>query len=581
MKNIHSICIALLLGIIIGAIYVYPDVRFILESNELYKGIGFTGTSEELSYLSRVNGIYKGSYNLSDIYLFEHQNDPWFRPFIGEFIIGNIGKILNISITELDILMSFILNVILSILIFIFSYQLTKSVKLSIICSFAIMFGYNVFTADIIILKEIFAWNYSKPLWFLRPISPQFYYIPFFIALIYTNRAITPSAKIKDIAIAGMTLSILFYCNVYYWTFIYAGLGVLLLIFFGINEKKGISSIIYIYIISAIISIPYWISVFKVVNHPDYKHLQETYMMFNSRKVFLYAPYIVPAIVISILLFIYKHKARFFIISFLIGGIVCLNQQVISGKTILQQWSFYSNKTFLIISIIVSIHLVVNKYLKLYFYKYSNLISNNFYKTILATIVVLFFTSTAFSQQNNYYHANKKVFLEKQKLSNSYKWLKENTNKTDVILTDPFQDFSDPLTNYRFLLTYTDNFSYIADEGYMLISKEEVFYRILSALFFLGYGEADIEKYINKLNQLYKGADPYIGISQPSEDYYENIRIMYKTLTGRHPLESLEKYKVDYVLIENDDRFEKLIGKYSNELITVYKDRYYAVLKII
>jgi hypothetical protein len=581
MKNIHNIFVVLILSTIIGAIYIYPDIRFILEAGKEYKGIGLTGTSEELLYLSRLNGIYKGSYDLSDIYIFEHQNDPWFRPFIGEFIVGNIGKILKVNIVTLDILMSAILNIILSILTFIFSCQLTKSVRLSIICSFAIMFGYNVFTADSSILKEIFTLNYSKPLWFLRPLSPQFYYIPFLISLINTNRAINPSAKKRDIAIAGMILGLLFYCNVYYWTFIYAGLGVLFSVFLLIKERSAALNIIYIYAISIIVAIPYLVSVIKVINHPAYKHLQETYMMFNSHKVFFYTPYIIPAIFISIVLFIFEHKSRFFIASFLIGGIICLNQQIITGKTILQQWSFYTNKTFLIISILVSIYLTANKFLKHYFSEHSISISNNFYKTILVTIVVLFFTSTAFSQQNNYYHANKKFFLEKQKLSSPYKWLKENTNKTDVVLTDPYQDFYNHLTNYRFLLTHTNNFSYIHEKACMLILEEEANYRMLSALIFLGYGELNIMKYIDKQKQLFNSADPYIGIFQPSEDYYENIRIMYKTLAEREPLELLKKYKVDYILIENSDRFEKIISKYSNKLVTAYKDKHYAILKII
>ena len=318
----------LILFIIIGMVYVYPDIRFILESGKRYKGIGLTGTSEELFYLARINGIYKGSSNLSDIYCFEHQKDPWFRPFIGEFIVGNIGKMLKIDVTTMDILMSAILNVILGILVYIFSYQLSRSVKLSIICSFSIMFGYNIFSANIGILKEIFITRaYANPLWFLRPISPQFYYIPFLIALIYINRVMDISASKINISMAGITLGLLFYCNVYYWTFIYAGLAILAAICFCVKDKKGILNILRIYTISIIISVPYLMSVFKVINHPDYVYLQKNYMMFSTHKVFLYAPYIIPVIIVSSLLLVFKHRSRLFIISFLIGGIICLNQQ--------------------------------------------------------------------------------------------------------------------------------------------------------------------------------------------------------------------------------------------------------------
>ncbi|MDD4979764.1 MAG: hypothetical protein PHC54_00630 [Candidatus Omnitrophica bacterium] len=579
-KHTRKALLLVILLTIIGMIYIYPDLRFILESGKHYKGIGFTGTSEELWYLSRLNGIYKGSVNLSDIYCFEHQNDPWFRPFIGEFIVGNIGKMFEISVVNLDILASAILNIILSFLIFTFSYQLSKSVRLSIICSFAIMLGYNIFTTNAHILKEVFiAGNYAKPLWFLRPLSPQFYYIPFFIALVYTNRATNLSANKNNIAIAGITLGLLFYCNVYYWTFIYAGLGVLFFSFFLIKEKRGALNVIYIYAISIIIAIPYLISVFKVINNPAYGYLQKNYMMADSHKIFLYAPYTIPAVFISILLVTFKHKSRFFIASFLIGGIICLNQQVVTGKIMLQQWSFYTNKTFLIISIIVSAKLILDGIGKLKLIRY-NFLNNELCKTALSAIAVSVFIILAFLQQDNYYRINKEYFLEKQKIADVYKWLRENTNKSSVVLTDPYQDFSSHLTNYRFLLTYTNNFSYIAEPACMLISKEETTYRILASLIFLGYSRDDIENYINMLKQFYKSADPNNWIYSPSEGYYKIIRNEYNVLEKGNPVDMVRKYKIDYILVKNKIA-SKLASKYVNNLIVAYQDTHYTVFNLI
>lgn len=565
--------IAFILLVIIGAIYIYPDIRFILESGEQYKGIGFTGTSEELLYLLRFNGIYKGSNDLSDIYCFEHQNDPWFRPFIGEFIVGNIGRMANISVVTLDIMMSFILNIILSILIFIFSYHLTASVRAGIVCSFAVIFGYNIISASFFtILKELFiTLSYSKPLWFLRPISPQFYYIPFFISLIYAYRATNQFASKRDMVISGASLGLLFYINLFYWTFIYAGLGVLTVIYYWIKRKDGLRRIASVYVIATIISIPYWISVLKVINHPHYKFIQQRYEIISSRQPFFYAPYIIPAIVISMLLFFLKHRSRYFIVSFLTGGIICLNQQVITGRTILQQWSFYSNKTFLIISIVVTSHLMLN-----YILKYKNS-----YKTGLTYMIALFFTAAAFFQQNNYYTANKGYFLKNQRLYNVYGWLKKNTDKTDVVLTDPFQNFSGQLPGYRFLLTYTDNFSYITEPACMLISEEEVMYRILSSLLFLGYGQYDLEDYIHKIKQFMKGADPNIKIRPPSEDYYERIKSMYNALAERDPIEAVKRYKIDYILVDNDERYKGLKDRYGNNLKMVYRDSSYMLFRLI
>ena len=581
IKSIFNRAFIILLIIIIGMIYVYPDVRFILESGKHYKGIGFTGTPEELLYLSRLNGIYKGSVNLSDIYCFEHQSDPWFRPFMGEFILGNLGKIMKINLVTLDILMSAILNIILSILIFIFSYQLSKSTRLSIICSLTIMFGYNIFTKNIFVFKEIFfTGNYVKPLWFLRPISPQFYYIPFFAALIYINRATSLLASKSDIIISASVLGLLFYCNVYYWTFIYAGLGVLLLLFLVTKERRSALNIALIYAGSVIIAIPYFISFFKVINHPAYEYLQKIYMISNSHKIFFPASYVVPALLVSFLLFVLKHKHRFFIISFLAGGIICLNQQVFTGKIMLQQWLFYTNKTFSIISIFVAIELIVYVNAKFKFMRSLNFMQSNSFKTGLFSLIALTLIFTAFLQQNNYYRANKEYFLEKQKAADVFKWLRENTHKSDVVLTDPYNDFGSHLTNYRFLLTYTNNFSYIAEPACMLISEEETMYRILAAFIFLGYGDDDIRKYISISKRFYASADPAIWVNPLPESYYKMLITRYYAMKKQKPVDMVKKFKVDYILIRNEAA-AKLIEKYMNNLNIVYKDADYFVLKLI
>lgn len=579
LKLVYNIFLLFILVSIIAIIYIYPDVRFIIESGKRYQGIGMTGTNEELLYLSRINGIYKGSLNLSDIYCFEHQKDPWFRPFIGEFIIGNIGKILKIDIVTLDILMSAILNIIIAVLIFIFSYQLSKSIKWSIICGIAIIFGYNIFSANASILREIFITRtYAEPLWFLRPISPQFYYIPFLAALIYTHRAVDISASKKNILIAGITLGLLFYCNVYYWTFIYAGLGVLSVVFFCKKERKAAGSIFLIFLISIITAIPYVISTINVIKHPNYKYLQENYMMFSSRRLFLYLPYLAPAVIVASVFLLFKHKSRLFIVSFLVGGALCLNQQIITGKNILQQWSFYSNKTFLIISIILSFQAMFSGQLK--FSQLIKLISNEVFKRTLFITALLFFTFTAFSQQSNYYYANKSIFLEKQNQAGAYKWLRENGNINEVVLADPYLDFTTYMTNYRLILTYTDKFSYIAEWPCMLISDEEVNCRILSALIFFGYSEDEIKEYLSyRYVHSYKYVDPNIMIYPHSKDEQADTTAMYKELSKSPPLELIKRYRVDYALIRNTDMF-RFMGRYGNGLSEEYKDNSYTIFRI-
>lgn len=565
--------ILIFLLIVVGLIYIYPDIRFRLEAGSQYKGIGFTGGPEELWYLARINGVYKGSVNLSDIYCYEHQNDPWFRPFFGELIVGKIGKYLGLSIVNLDIFMSAALNMILALLIFIFAYQLSGSYGLSILASFSVMLGYIVFSANTGILKAMFlTGSYSQPLWFLRPISPQFYYIPFFIALIFIHRAIYTALNKTNVLIAGALLGSLFYCNLYYWTFIYAGLAVLAAIMFIKKEKTGLKTVFFIYLISFIAAIPYFISTLKVMKHPGFDFLQASYMIFPSRKLFLYFPYFIPAAIAGVLLFVFKHRMRFFISAFLAGGLLCLNHQLVTGKNILQQWSFYSNKTFLIIAMIVAVQSTYSGW------GAKNPLKRKSIKAILLTIALCFFIFVGFLQQERYYRANKELFLNKQNIAPAFNWLNQNGGKNDVVLTDPFLDHTCDLTNYRMLLTYTEKFSYIPETGCMLITEEEANYRVLSALLFLGYKEDDVAEYVMSIKRSFAAADKNIMIYSFPETFYEGLILKFKSLANMRALDAVKRYKVDYVLIENK-KAEKTLSKSANGLKVVYKDENFTILK--
>ena len=103
-----KILIFLLLSLLIGAVYIYPDIRFMAELNNDFKGITLTGTADETFYLARLKGIYKGDYKLANVGNYEHRNDIWFIPPYFEFILGSMGKALNISVPYLDIIFSFI-----------------------------------------------------------------------------------------------------------------------------------------------------------------------------------------------------------------------------------------------------------------------------------------------------------------------------------------------------------------------------------------------------------------------------------------------------------------------------------------
>lgn len=89
----------ILLSLIIGTIFIYPDLRFIKELGPDFKGITLTDSMDEVFYLARLNGVYKGDYRLANVGIYEHQNVPWTIPPFLEVIIAKIGKMIGLSVT--------------------------------------------------------------------------------------------------------------------------------------------------------------------------------------------------------------------------------------------------------------------------------------------------------------------------------------------------------------------------------------------------------------------------------------------------------------------------------------------------
>jgi len=136
-----KIWLFVLLSILIGGIYIYPDIRFILEEGKNFKGITLTGTGDEAFYLAKLNAIYKGDYRISSIGLYEHRKDICLMPPFYEIAIGLAGKSLNIPVPYLDIILSFIFPVVIFWLIYIFTYCLSGSRALGILGGSVILLG--------------------------------------------------------------------------------------------------------------------------------------------------------------------------------------------------------------------------------------------------------------------------------------------------------------------------------------------------------------------------------------------------------------------------------------------------------
>lgn len=560
--------------ITVGLIHVYPDIRFISELGHNFKGIHLMGASDESVYLSRITGvIYRNDLRLANAGVYGHQDDPIFQPSMGEVVEGLIGKALGLNAWQVDILATFLFPVLLCFLIYLLVKGLSSSFKTGILAALAVTLGYYWITPN---LKAIFSLSpvyFNQPLFFLRPISPQFHFIPFILTLYFISKVCIEKDYVFVVP-SGILAGLLFYTSIYYWTFIYAGLFALMIIELFRERLDNAKNFLFIYFISFIVGIPYLLSAAALNNLPYFSEIFLRGGGLYTHQRILPIMEIITLFFLVIMRFVFKEKKEYlyYMISFVTGGLICLNQQIITGKTVEpMHWQSYTNKVFIIICLFICASFVS---------RIKRVKSFNF--ALLFYPACFLFLALGVIQQNFYYSARSGVFRDLQAMGGILKYIHKEIPADSVILTDPFN-----LEEERMISVFTKNYPYISDSFFITsaMQDQEVEERYLFALHFFGYTALEAEKLFKYMNGgLLKGMQVhprYGGTAEKNNAYINALKQRYLELTGQDPVSLLRRYKVDYVML-NAQGQERILGK--NKIAKILNLRYtnglYALFKL-
>ena len=570
--------IVLLFALLVGLIYIYPDMEFVRSLKGGYQGIIMTATNDELKYLGQINAFYKGGNpTLSGFDNYEHKGEAWTFGFLPPLLLGALGKALAVSVTRLDLVMSFILPALLFVLIYILAFKINNSPVLSILSSFSVLLGYHLFSGKFNILNQVFKLKYSEPLWFLRPVSPQFNHILLILSLISIYIALGEKKR-GALWVSGILIGSLFYTFFYYWTFIYAGLLVFLFIFLAKKDFGSIKSVLTIYLVSFMISIPYWINLWNLVHLKNYADFEYYINVLHTRNLILPVPQTLLAV--FIIAAFYKKKKDFsfyYILAFLAGGILCINQQIVTNKLLFSgHWIGYSNKTFLIIALFASLKNFKDNFL------FARLNKAGFVSRYASLCCVGLLVFSAFIQQDGYLNRNRPFYARKQHLSGALNWLKANTAKDDVVATDPFNNMKNALPEAEDALVYSHNFNFIPVSAGTLRSQEELEDRYLISLAILGYNQNEAREFIAYNNGIYficLNASKKYGGKGPRPGYFDHLNDKYSGfLDNKMLLSMLKKYRLNYILVDNAAQAARKIK--AVDVSKVYDDGKFTVYEV-
>lgn len=559
----------ILYALVVGAIYILPHILFILEEGKNYHLSFKMYEWEARYYAARVREQYDGNYLSSDPYTFENKTKPYIRPFLSEYIVGTLGRILGLSIDNLFILGDFLFPIVIFCLFFYFLNLLVRSQSLSLLGAMVILLA-EIPDSLTALLKL------SPPetfiLTFARPIYPQFSYIFFIASLIFIYKSLI-NGKIMDILLSSFFLGLLLYIYFYHWIYIFVGLAVLSLYLALKRQLKQIKIIFFILTWSLALSIPFWINYLRLIHLPFYNEPLTRIGLMASHHIFILK--LSPLVLITFVIFYRKRDFNFlFLFSFLFGSLLCMNQQVLTGwKFVPEHWYYYADKQMAVVAGI----LLLDSFLK----------GSRFRERFIGVFLITGFTfSICMGISIQVYNYEKKKYIQHQQqdLYEALVWLQNNTKKDDVVLASDVVSMLIPIHTHNNVYWSSAIIDYANSDKDIL----ERFF-LLARLF--GMNEDEVVNYILTYRGVFFGNHYEEPLYQKSgqkarvnlvQDLYDYIIQCYRVFKREDLKTVLRRFRVDYLFY---GPYEQLIsqGRFKKDsfLDKFYDSRGIQIYKII
>ena len=355
-KRLYFIVLLIVVASLISGVYGMQHLLLLEDVNwNLQKATFFTlfQAWDAEHYLAQMREITEGHYLLSNTYLAEYKNthrSPW--PVFPFYLCAFTAKILRLEVWQLAVLMDFFLPPLIFLLAYIFLHTLTRGRWLSCLGAFTLTVLPHLGRIEIIplVFFRLLERGMTPPLLteahrsydgcFSRTINPQLTYIFLLASLLCLAKFLHTSQKQYGVlsALFGIVLS---YSYVYFSTYLYTCLGIIIICSLLFREKPLLSKTALILAGILIGSFPFWYQTFQF----SHTNLSQMAWMVKDRtpRFFSVAGYyhvayqiIFTAIVCTIIVIAILKKwmnklPGFFAIALLASGIICLNQHVLTG----------------------------------------------------------------------------------------------------------------------------------------------------------------------------------------------------------------------------------------------------------
>ncbi len=526
---------AVFLAVLVGIIMAFPQAYFRYDYKDIYQGIDLKFTDAEPFYWNRIQEVRDGYFLLGSVYLAEGKDSPYLQPPLSEIIVASLGNIFFLDTKNTILLSRFLFPILVFLFIYALVYKLTKRRVIGLISSSLILLTDNLQSIYSLLFNQTLQ---NNALSYARPVCPQVHLLFFFSFLLFFWIFLQKKKWLYGL-ISSLILGLSFYTYPYTWTFLYAFLGLLSLIFLWQKRWIDIRNIILIGISSSLIAIPYFVNLFYAFHHPLYSEASLRFGMIKS-----HSPQIGIIVVLFLLIFLFfskKCKERYyFSLALILTPLIVLNQQIITGLVIIpDHYHWYYHKPLLIIFLIIII-----------FEKLIPITNKSIYRKFYYGLVLLIVSISllnGFMVQLSNYNSHSKNSLERQRYGPAFDWLNSYAIKDEMVFTN--LEIANLISGYTSLNVW--NFHIV---GHYLVSSE-----IIQKGLFLNYrlSGLDKEQAMERFLKDRKDISHYLY----SEQYRKQLGAYSKI-----PDEKISYLVERYIEFLNDS-FDSILREYNIEYV--------------
>ena len=267
---------ALVLALVAGAITIAPHL--LLWSDSGYRGIEIMMLDAENHYFARVQEVYEGYPAIGNTFLPDKEK-PYATPPLGEITIAIFGKIFGLDAPRAAVLSKPLSVFIITLLIYVFAWLLSRSRIAALVAAAVPVFGYNLIKFSLVPFTDLLQGSPAGgPFFFFsRLVNPSVSGILLFGALALMFHAIFERERATwwQAALLGTLIGASLYISPFAYSFLGALLFIVWIWALLKSEYARARGAFFAGLVALFFSIPFAFNYISLHALPEYEHVAQ------------------------------------------------------------------------------------------------------------------------------------------------------------------------------------------------------------------------------------------------------------------------------------------------------------------